>query len=75
MGELDPTGGDVLRSSQARFALVNQHHADQIDLTISPLEYMGRLFPQPEGISAYDHTQKLRSQLANCGVTVTSPEP
>ncbi len=40
LGELTPTAGDVRRSPHVRFALVNQHHADQIDLEATPLQFM-----------------------------------
>jgi ATP-binding cassette, subfamily F, member 3 len=66
MGEIEPTKGEIRRNPHARFALVNQHHADQIDLTLTPLEYMQQKFP---GDGSYEHTQKLRSHLASCGVT------
>ena len=49
-----------------RLALVNQHHADQIDLTMSPLQFLMDKFP---GDSSYDHEQGLRSHLSGCGVT------
>ena len=32
LGQLEPTEGEVRRDAGARFALVNQHHADQLDL-------------------------------------------
>lgn len=54
------------RSPHARYALVNQHHADQIDLSLTPLEFLATKFP---GDGSYDHTQKLRSHLSQCGVT------
>ena len=41
---------------QARIAIVNQHHADQIDLTLSPLQFMIDKFP---GDGSYDHEQVL----------------
>ena len=69
MGELEPTIGQVVISPKARVALVNQHHAEQIDLTKTPLEYMQDLFKAKEGVSGYDHLQGLRSHLASCGVT------
>lgn len=47
LGELEPTGGDVVRASGARIALVNQHSADQLDLGLSPLEFMLEEFPAP----------------------------
>ena len=66
MGELQPSDGDVLRSPHARFAVVNQHHADQIDLSLTPLEFLKSQFP---GDGSYEHMQKLRSHLSSCGVT------
>ena len=66
MGELQPSDGDVLRSPHARFAVVNQHHADQIDLSLTPLEFLRSQFP---GDGSYEHMQKLRSHLSSCGVT------
>lgn len=47
LGELEPTGGQVVRASGARVALVNQHSADQLDLGLSPLEFMLDQFPAP----------------------------
>ena len=38
LGELEATVGEVFRNGGSRIALVNQHHADQIDLTMSPLQ-------------------------------------
>jgi len=66
MDLLEPTQGVVERDRGARVALVNQHHADQINLDLTPLHWMHSQFP---GDGSYDHEQKLRAQLANCGVT------
>ncbi|KAL1508734.1 hypothetical protein AB1Y20_004829 [Prymnesium parvum] len=66
LGELTPTAGEVLRAGGVRIALVNQHHADQIDLTLSPLQFLMERFP---GDSSYDHEQQLRSHLHSCGVS------
>lgn len=66
MGDLQPTEGEVKRNPHARFALVNQHHADQIDLTLTPLEFLQKLFP---GDGSNEHMQKLRGHLSSCGVT------
>ena len=66
LGELAPTEGEVSTLGGTRIALVNQHHADQIDLTMSPLQFMMDKFP---GDSSYDHEQALRSHLHSCGVT------
>ena len=52
--------------NNVRFALVNQHHADQIDIKLTPLEFMLQKFP---GDGSNDHTMKLRGHLSSCGVT------
>ena len=71
MGDLEPTEGDCVRSPHARVALVNQHHADQIDLKQTPLQFMLSKFPGP---GTNEHTLKLRSHLAKCGVTGNNPD-
>merc|ERR1711879_338445 len=64
MGELQPSEGTVTRNRGARIALVNQHHAEQIDLTMTPLQFMMRKFP---GDGSYAQEQTLRSHLSECG--------
>jgi ATP-binding cassette subfamily F protein 3 len=66
MGELQPCEGQVRRSPHARYAVVNQHHADQIDLSMTPLQYLAHAFP---GDGSYEHMQVLRGHLSSCGVT------
>jgi ATP-binding cassette subfamily F protein 3 len=66
IGLLEPTKGEVKRNPHARFALVNQHHADQIDLTLTPLQFLQHKYP---GDGSYEHLQKLRGHLASCGIT------
>lgn len=68
-GELVPVSGEVKRYNNIRIALVNQHHAEQINLQMTPLEYMLSLYP---GDASYDHTHKIRSHLSSCGVTASS---
>jgi len=65
-GMLEATEGQVIRNPHARFALVNQHHADQIDLSMTPLQFLRSKFP---GDGGYEHMQTLRGHLASCGVT------
>jgi len=65
MGLLEPTQGVVERDGGARIALVNQHHADQIDLNLTPLHWMHSQFP---GDGSYQHEQDLIASLAQCGV-------
>jgi ATPase subunit of ABC transporter with duplicated ATPase domains len=56
----------VRLNPHCRVAMVNQHHADQLDLSLSPLAFMKRKFP---GDGSYNHDQRIRSHLANLGVT------
>jgi len=65
MGELEPTEGEIVRDRGARFALINQHHGDQIDLTMSPLQFMKHKFP---GSGSDTHEATLADHLQKCGV-------
>lgn len=65
VGDLKPTIGEAKVTPGCRVAVVNQHHADQLDLDLTPLAFMKRQFP---GDGSYNQDQKLRSHLASCGV-------
>merc|ERR1719362_1545933 len=65
LGLLKPTTGTAMLNRGARIALVNQHHADQIDLTMTPLQFMLNKFP---GDHSNAHELAMRSHLAECGV-------
>jgi len=65
LGELQATSGKVARNRGARIALVNQHHADQLDLSMSPLQFLLQRFP---GDGSYAQEQAIRSHLSQCGV-------
>merc|ERR1719203_1698846 len=65
LDQLKPTVGKVTLNRGARIALVNQHHADQLDLTMTPLGFMLSKFP---GDHSNAHELRLRSHLADCGV-------
>ncbi len=65
-GDLNPLSGEVRKEPSIRVAIVNQHHADQISLQQTPLQFMQEKFP---GDSSYKHTMNLRAHLASCGVT------
>ena len=69
MGELKACEGEVRRSPHARYAIVNQHHADQIDLTMTPLQFLVKEYP---GDGSNGHLEKLRGHLSSCGVTTGS---
>ena len=63
-GALEPSEGEVKRNAQCRIAIVNQHHADQIDLQMTPHEFMRSKFPG-DGSNAHDLV--LRSHLDRMG--------
>merc|ERR1712139_288739 len=67
LGQLQPTKGNVNINRGARIALVNQHHADQLDLSMTPLQFMLNKFP---GDGSYAQEQTIRSHLAQCGCDV-----
>lgn len=69
MGELEPCEGEVRRSPHARYAKIDQHHADQIDLSMTPLQFLAKQYP---GDGSYEHMQVLRGHLSSCGVTAGS---
>ena len=46
--ELQLLEGQQYISSRARYSLFTQHHMDQLDLLLSPLEQLQRLFPDKE---------------------------
>jgi len=65
LGELEATEGTVLSNRNAKFALVNQHHADQIDLKLSPLQFIQREVP---GDRSESWNRSLRSELSRSGI-------
>jgi len=64
LGQLQPTKGTINLNRGARIALVNQHHADQLDLSMTPLQFMLQKFP---GDGSYDQEMRIRSHLSQCG--------
>merc|ERR1712066_51420 len=67
LGALQPTQGSLVRDRGARIALVNQHQADQLDLQMTPLQFMLQKFP---GDGSYSQELAIRSHLSQCGCGV-----
>jgi len=65
LGELQPTAGQVTLDRGARVALVNQHHAEQLQYDMTPLAFMIDKFP---GDGSYRHEQDVRGHLSGCGI-------
>ena len=54
LGDLEPTEGEVTRDRGARVALVNQHHAEQLDYDMTPLAFMLNRFPGDGSYNDFD---------------------
>merc|ERR1711957_393444 len=65
MGQLTPTKGTITINRGARIAIVNQHHADQLDLSMAPFQFLLSKFPGDGGNS---HELALRGHLDSCGI-------
>jgi len=46
LGELEPTKGEILRNRNLRVAKFSQHFIDQLTMTDTPIEYIGKKFPE-----------------------------
>jgi len=45
LGQLTPTEGKVFRNHNLRLAMFAQHHIDQLDLSLTPLQHLANCFP------------------------------
>ncbi|CAG8630500.1 1582_t:CDS:2, partial [Paraglomus occultum] len=71
MGELQPTKGRIARHTNLKLAKYSQHSADQLDLELSPIQYMRRKFAHLNGDTDYWRSQIGRYGLS--GAQQTSP--
>jgi ATP-binding cassette subfamily F protein 2 len=63
VGKLVPTQGMVRRHQHLRFGWYHQHLTDQLDLNLTPLEYMLKEFPGEL------EAEKMRSVIGRFGIT------
>ncbi|KAG2172872.1 hypothetical protein INT43_000222 [Umbelopsis isabellina] len=63
-GELNPTAGRVQHHSSLKLGKYSQHSNDQLDMDLSPIDYMKRKFP-----SVSTQTDFWRSQIGRYGLT------
>jgi len=62
LGELNPTDGQITPHNKLRMARFSQHFVDQLDLSLSPLAFMRKEFPEvPE--------DEMRCQLGRFGLS------
>ncbi|KAK3832724.1 MAG: P-loop containing nucleoside triphosphate hydrolase protein [Linnemannia elongata] len=70
-GELSPTEGRVQRHMQLKLGKYNQHSADQLDMDVSPIDYLRRKFPDmPQDV---DHWRQTIGKYGLTGSHQTSP--
>ncbi|KAK8805426.1 hypothetical protein WA158_002082, partial [Blastocystis sp. Blastoise] len=62
MGELNPTEGLISRNPKLRIAYFAQHHVDQMDFLLTPMESMWKIVPKAT-------EDEVRSGLARFGIT------
>ena len=62
VGDLTPMKGLCYRHGKLRLGLFRQHHVDQLDLELSPLEELQKYYPDIE-------TEKIRGHLNQFGIS------
>jgi ATP-binding cassette subfamily F protein 3 len=61
-GELNALSGAVYRHSKLKLAMFTQHHIDQLDMELSPIEQMAKFFPELSN-------ETIRAHLASFGIS------
>ncbi|KAK9827792.1 hypothetical protein WJX74_002330 [Apatococcus lobatus] len=61
-GGLEATKGTITRNPRVRLATFSQHHVEGMDLALTPLQYMLKVFPGT-------NSQEMRSHLGSFGVS------
>ncbi|KAF9973310.1 hypothetical protein BGZ73_003454 [Actinomortierella ambigua] len=65
-GELDATEGRIQRHMQLKLGKYSQHSADQLEMDLSPIDYLRKKFPEMPG-----DTDFWRQQIGRYGLTGT----
>ena len=78
-GQLQPTHGVIARNPKLRLAIFSQHHVDNLDLSLTPLRYMCKCFPQVKEQAlrsvclhahrSHRHCTRPRSHLGSFGMS------
>jgi len=66
LGTLEASSGEVERDRHMRVARFHQHHVDGLDLSVSPMEHLRKLFPDAQ-------EQEARQHLARFGLVNRLP--
>jgi len=62
-GELSPTDGIIRRHSHLKIARYHQHLGDHIDVNLTPLEYIGKCYPEIKDV------EQLRKIIGRYGIS------
>jgi ATPase subunit of ABC transporter with duplicated ATPase domains len=65
MGQLEVTGGTLIRDSGSRIEYIAQHHLDQLDGESCPMAFALQKYPDDE---SFNHEQRMRAHLAQFGL-------
>ena len=85
LGELNPTAGAVQRARGARVSLLNQHHAEQINLDQTPLDFLAAQYSAAQraanpsgggrggasGAVSRETEEAMRAHLSSCGIAAS----
>ena len=61
-GSLEPMNGLCYRHSKLRLAIFAQHHVEQLDLELCPIEQIAKMYPDMQ-------TDKIRAHLSKFGIS------
>jgi ATP-binding cassette subfamily F protein 2 len=64
LGDLAPTEGELRRHTHLRIGKYDQHSTDQLEMDLTPLEFMAKSFPEVKG-----EIEQWRSNVGRFGVT------
>jgi len=68
LGDLEPLFGKVDRNRSCRIASFTQHHVDQLDLSLSPIEMIHNMF-RPQLLNDPRPEETIRNKLGGFGLT------
>jgi len=74
LGDLEATKGEILRNRNLRVAKFSQHFVDQLTMTDTPIEYIGKKFPEfkPQDIRNKLGMYNLKGGLHNQPISLLS---
>jgi len=74
LGELQATKGEILRNRNLRVAKFSQHFVDQLNMTDTPVEYIGKKFPEfkPQEVRNKLGMYNLKGGLHNQAISLLS---